>query len=332
MAGYLKICTLVVVLSVSWLGNARAGSTFLGNAASYNVWAFGSGVIQNGGDFQGAVATSGNFSSSSSSVATNASSSTGDSLVVGGTTSFSNGQVNNGNIRGVGTVSFSGAGLPNGTIYYGTQAGNSIPSYITSTYVANAGLSSTFFSSTQNDLTHKSAELAAQTANGTVSGSGTLTLSGTNSNTNYFTLTAQQLAGATTGDINAPANSTVIVNVSGTSVSEKDTLSISGTAASNVLFNFYQAKSLTLSNISFGANILAPDAILYGSNGNADGNTIVAGVSDNNSGFEFHNADYFTGTPLLASVPEPSSLVMMGLSSGFGLLIFGRRALARRVS
>lgn len=317
----------VVVLAGA---DARAGSAFLGNAASYNVWSFGN-VTQDGGDFQGAVAAAGAFSSNGISVAANVSSATGDSLVVGGTTSFTNGQVNNGNIRGVGTVSFTSSGLPGGEIYYGTSSGNNIPNYITSQYVSNAGLSSTFFSATMTDLTTKSTELAAQSQNGTVTGTGSLVLTGSSANTNYFNLTAAQLAAASSLSLSAPSGSTVIVNVSGTSVSETGGFSVSGTSAGDVLFNFYQATSLTLSSISFDASILAPTATLYGSNGNADGNTVVGGVSDVNSSFEFHNTNYFTGTPQFA-VPEPSSLVLMGVSSVVGVAVLGRRRGRRRAA
>ncbi len=312
------------------VGRAEAGSQFLGNAASYNVFAFGN-VTQNGGDSKGALAASGNVVMSGTSVAANLSSSTGDSLVVGGTLNFSNGQVNNGNVRGIGVVTYAtGVGLQGGQIYYGTQTGNNIASYITSSYASNAGIATNFFSSTQADLTAKSAELAAQTANGTVSGSNSLSLTGTSSKTNYFNLTAAQLAGATSLSISAPTGSTVIVNVSGTSVSEAGGFSLSGISASNVLFNFYQATSLSLSGISFEASILAPDAILSGKNGNADGNTIVAGINDNNSGFEFHTGTYFNGTPLIA-VPEPSSVVMMGMSAVVGIAVLGfRTRLGRR--
>ena len=46
---------------------------------------------------------------------------------------------------------------------------------------------------------------------------------------------------------------------------------------------------------------------------------MVAGISATNYSFEYHDTGLFTGDPLIASVPEPSTLVL----AGFGLIGMG---------
>ena len=147
-----------------------------------------------------------------------------------------------------------------------------------------------------------------------------MTLTGTNSNTDYFNVKGSDLSSANTLNISAPAGATVIVNVDGTSDSFTNAGMnlIGGQPRSKVLFNFYQATSLTLSGVQFeGAS--SNDAALTGSGGHTDDNVMVAGINATNSSFEYHDPGLFDGNPLIASVPEPSSLVL----AGFGLIGMG---------
>ena len=90
------------------------------------------------------------------------------------------------------------------------------------------------------------------------------TLTGTDTNTDYFTITSAQLAASTSLKINVATGATVIVNVNGTTDTLTGGMSITGTSISNVLFNFYNATSVSLSSIGFEGSILAPDATFIG--------------------------------------------------------------------
>ena len=131
---------------------------------------------------------------------------------------------------------------------------------------------------------------------------GTLSLTGTNASINYFSVSARTWPPATYANL-GPVGATVFINVNGvTDQFSNANIPISGTTADKVLFNFYQATSLTLSGIDFNASLLAPTATLFGSGGHTDGNVMVAGISVNN-GFEYHDTALFDGnSPVLPVV------------------------------
>ncbi len=125
---------------------------------------------------------------------------------------------------------------------------------------------------------------------------GTLTLSGTNASTNYFNVSGTTLASTSSMQISVPSGATVIINVNGvTDQFSGASISISGTTADKVLFNFYQATSLTISNLELKGSLLAPAATLYASGGQTDGNVMVAGISVTN-GFAYQNTALFDGS------------------------------------
>ena len=96
-------------------------------------------------------------------------------------------------------------------------------------------------------------------------------------------------------------------------------MSITGTSISNVLFNFYNATSVSLSSIGFEGSILAPDATFIGKSGSTDGNVIVNAINDSSS-FSFGDTAVFNGNPSIAAVPEPPTIVMTALGT-IGILI-----------
>jgi choice-of-anchor A domain-containing protein len=182
------------------------------------------------------------------------------------------------------------------------------------------------FTSLRSQLTGESSTLAALTANGQNLGTGHsaygnpsfYVLKGTDASLNVFTVSSSVLADANHPlDIVAPAGSTVIINVTGSSATFATGMYINGvqyagdsSAGSKVLFNFNSATSVTV-NGQVQASILAPYAFLSG-NAQMGGQFIAAEVGQTG---EVHNVE-FTGalpsTTTVAPTPEPTSLALLG--------------------
>ncbi len=88
-------------------------------------------------------------------------------------------------------------------------------------------------------------------------------MTGNNANLNVFNISGTNLANARNVTITAPAGSTVLINVAGTS----DTLHnagvlVNGTSRQKVLFNFASATSLSVSSSAVPGSVLAPRAAI----------------------------------------------------------------------
>ncbi len=163
--------------------------------------------------------------------------------------------------------------------------------------------------------------LSGLTANGSVGGNDphnpqNLLLSGTSSTLNVFDITAAQFGGNSSLDIIVPVGSTVLVNVSGSSLSLQRALLNNGNQISGdsdaddrFLFNFSQATSVQI-DAQFNSSVLAPFAVLSGGS-QMGGNFIAAQIG--NTG-EVHNPEFIGNLPPLTGTPEPGSWILF--SSG----------------
>jgi len=115
-----------------------------------------------------------------------------------------------------------------------------------------------------------------------------------------------------------PLGSTLVFNVSGSSISILNNANMSALSGYNVLFNFYEAQTMSIAG--FTGSILAPYAYVTGTYGAING-TVVA--KDWSGTTEFHNVP-FVDVRTSAPVPEPGTMIM--LSSG----LVGLAALKRR--
>jgi len=147
---------------------------------------------------------------------------------------------------------------------------------------------------------------------------------------NVITLANASLIGTgRTVDINVAAGSSVVINVPGASDSTTNySINVNGgstngdsttSEAHDVLFNYYQATSLT--TYSVVGSILAPNAAVTGNSGQIDGTLIAASFSGNST--ELHNFG-FEGPLPSASAPEPMSEMMTAIGL-VGLGLMGRR-------
>jgi choice-of-anchor A domain-containing protein len=186
----------------------------------------------------------------------------GRRLVVQGSLTYINGQVFRGSVIHQGAFLGSGVGVPNGTV---TQA--AVGSVVD-------------FAAASSYLTTASTYWGGLAPNSTVTNLGVLQLSGSDPGVNIFRITAAALASAAGIVVTAPSGSTVLVNVDGTSVQFQNMgVTINGTTRQNVLFNFYQANSLTIQGVSVEGSVLAPFAALDFNNGMVSGNVIAGSVS-----------------------------------------------------
>lgn len=332
---------VAILLSVC-AGLAQASS--LGVAGNYNVFTFGN--FSGSSDTEGRIAVGGTATLNGFGVGSNVSSdpSLPYSLVVGGSLSFQNSTVNGGGIAAGGAATLTNVAV-NGnvdavgglTTVNGQVNGNI--AYKGSYSPSNSGVSGTVnnstapisgivdFSGTQTALLASSAAWSSLATNGTIATPySQLVLTGSNASLDIFNITAALLAASTSGiTISAPSGATVLVNVNGTSASFPNTgFSVQGTPDQDVLFNFFNATSLTGSG-GFNASILAPQANFTFNSGQINGNVVAYSMSGSG---ETHWQPFVGSLPAVVATPEPGTILLM--SAGFGLLLFG--TIGRRIS
>ncbi|ODU01960.1 MAG: hypothetical protein ABS79_01020 [Planctomycetes bacterium SCN 63-9] len=272
--------------------SSQAGS--LGVAGYYNEFIFNDSTRSNVST-QGQVAIGGNATFNNFTIGTGITKSNiqgTNSLIVGG------------NLGGSQAV-LSGYG----NAEYGSKSINRI--YYNGGGSGSSGKETEFFSSAQSYLQDESKYLATIDATGTTKIQwGGITLSGTDGQLNVFDLSGSDLSKANQFTIDAPSTSTVVVNISGTSDSMANfgfTLK-GGIEASHILYNFYEATSLKITNVAVQGTVLAPFASVNFNNGQVNGNLIASSLSG--TGTTLNNL--FAGNlPTAVATPEPSSIAMV---------------------
>lgn len=178
------------------------------------------------------------------------------------------------------------------------------------------------FDAVQNYLYSMSSSLAALAPNGTTTISfNQVHLQTTNplSTLVVFNVTGAQMAAAAGAGlyIDAPAGATVVVNVSGAtdSMTSMGIFLSGGVDRQHVLYNYYQASSLTINSIGVLGTILAPGANVNFAGGNIDGTMIAKNLTGSGESHWYP----FQGTlPPITPIPEPSTIALAGLG-GLGL-------------
>lgn len=291
-----SVCAVALALSV---GAASAAN--LGVANDYNVFVLGD-ASQQWTDSEGSVAIGGNATYQGYGVASSSANSLGIGLAVAGNLDYQNGQVFNGNVYVGGSAHiYNGGNIQHGSLVNGNPID---------------------FAAAGNYLKSSSAAWSALANTGSVANNwGTITLTGTSNTLNVFNVAGADMNSCNTLNINAPVGSTVLVNVSGISdFFGNRGVNLTGVSANNVLYNYFEAKSLTISGVGVKGSLLAAEAAVDFSSANIDGTLIAASVR---GGGEAHNYA-FTGD--ITAVPEPSSILAALSVLGPVGLVFRKRS------
>ncbi len=296
----------------------HVGPAAAGALGEFNVLTFGDFTAPSS-DVEGRLYAGGNVSLSNYSVGATLSGGLvgGDTLVVGGDLTFVSGSVNNGNA----VVGGSAAGVDSSVRWGLINSG-----YTLTENVGAAGLP-VDFTAEQVRLQTTSAALALLSATGVSEAKWSqvfLTGSG-NATREVFNISAADLAGSTNLAISGvQAGAEIIVNVSGSSASWSGGLdSFFEQNRTNVIFNFFEAETLSLGSIGVQGSILAVNADISASWGVVWGQVVAESW---NGPMQANNVSYggtvpgFTPNPT-TEVPAPAAAGMMivGLFAFAGL-------------
>lgn len=271
--------------------NAFENVGLLGTPGDYNIFMLGD-INMSASNFstEGRIAAAGSITLQKDfNIGTKlTSSATGTGVVVAGKNlilSSSGGTVNYGN-----------------AVYGGTASAPSTVKTIKATPID--------FDAASTLLLKKTDRLATVPTNGTtkVETSGAIVLTGTNTATNVFNVSGTAVSKATSFKIDAPAGSTVLVNIDGTAVNMVSmtggiTLS-NGINYNQVIFNYSGATSLNLGSVSIPGTILAPRAaVTFG--GSIKGTLFGASLAGSGSSASLYP---FTGD-IQVAIPAPDERV-----------------------
>jgi choice-of-anchor A domain-containing protein len=322
-------CALVLVPSL-----ASAAFVDLGPAADFNVFVFNDNT-QSGSDAEGAVAVGGDALLGSFTIASSLSPTT-TNLVVGGNlsnsaTTFNGGLLADGNvnwhnptIQGAiavnGDATFTGDGTLVGPV---TVAGTyTAPGYFPHPPIVATTPLPFDFAAVANYLTDMADHLASLPMNGTTTIMfGGITLNGSDAAFNNCYITAADLAAGTGLTINAPAGSTVVLNVDGAAADfDNQQIFLNGVNEHYVLYNFHSATTLGISGIGVRGSLLAPRADVNFGSGNIDGTLIANNLTGPGESHLFP----FEGE-LPPIVPEPSTAALVAMLGALATLARRRR-------
>ncbi|MCE1187686.1 MAG: choice-of-anchor A family protein [Ignavibacteria bacterium] len=132
-----------------------------------------------------------------------------------------------------------------------------------------------------------------------------LTLTGTDTKLNIFSVKAADLNAATSVAITVPNGAAAIVNISGTDIQWSGGLTVNGTEINNVLYNFPNAVNLKISGIDVRGSILAPLAQLDYNSGVINGQVIVNGMSGQG---QINHKPFFGSIPVDNKIVNKASL------------------------
>lgn len=287
-----------IVLGLS----TQASAISLGIASDYNVFVLGD-VNQSNTDAEGKVAIGGDATLSNfyAGMTLPQDGNNGDVLIVGENLTFTNGQVRGNAVYGE-TENLTNVTLQNGgTLRQDTPID---------------------FDAARQELQALSQSLGILGATGTTEiTSSAITLTGSNQEQNIFHLSAADLSNTSSFNINVIPGSTVIVNISGANASLQNFgFNITGgiEQRQNIIYNFYQATTLSASGIGIEGSILAPLAAFNFNNAHINGNLIAesltGGGQSNNYLFQGNLPD-----PIRETVPEPATLAGLGLVAAVGI-------------
>lgn len=214
----------------------------LGPAAPYNVFVL-KDITQPSSDTEGRMAVGRNANLDNYSVGDKLPNSNGtdDVLVVGRKITFGSGRVFHGNVvygrfKNIG----SQVSVDEGTVRQDTV----VDFAAAETYLKNLSDQLRLYPITNN----------------TVFDIPNLSMVGSNPFINVFEVKGSDLTDANSVLIDVPNGAVVIINISGNNINWSGGLEVRGTDYTNVIYNFYKARKITISHIDVTGTILAPKA------------------------------------------------------------------------
>ena len=308
-----NIFLTISVIAALFFFHSISQATLLGTAGDYNVFVFGDMNVKTS-DSQGRIAAGGNINMNNYSIGLLAGPSE-YSMVSGGNINFTSGNVKNGGIFSGGNAILSNLGVAGKVVANGTIAFSSGSS---AGIVPNAGaVNPVDFTDAYNYLNFVSSTLAGMNANGitTVTPWNAITLTG-DGPLSIFSLDGAVLNNAKSITFNIGADDVAIINVSG-DIDKFGGFGIFNTAGKegNILYNFYDAGQLSVSNIAVKGSILAPHADIIFNSGRIDG-TLIADSATGTGQFNSYPFDHDVPVNV---VPEPGtiSLLLSGVAALF---------------
>lgn len=261
----------------------------LGPAKGYNAFVL-KDLNQPSSDTEGKLAVGRDAFLANYSVGDKLPSSSGtiDALIVGRNLTFTSGAVYGGNV-----VYGNSTNLP---IYP--------VSYVDGTLRHDSPID---FAAAAVYLQNLSAQLSTQPANGTTFMEwGAANMVGTDPFLNTFSLNGADLSSANNVVIDVPNGAVVLVNVNGQTVSWTGGFTVKGTAINNVLYNFYEATSISIKEINVTGSILAPLAHVNFTTGVQNGQMICKSFEGRG---QFNNALFMGNIPSTSSIPNTSEIM-----------------------
>ena len=260
----------------------------LGAATGFNVFTL-QDMNQPTADVQGKVAVGrdGFFSNFSVGDLLPASGGTVDVIVIGRHLTFASGNVTGGNVvyGSTGTISQQ-VGIIDGTARQGSPVD---------------------FAAAGAYLSALSTQLAGYTTNGSTNMSGvTLTLNGDDPFLNIFSVSSAQMTLTQEVYINVPNGSVALVNVSGDSIDWGGNLVVSGTPITNCMFNFHNARNITIQSIDVTGSILATQAHVNFISGVQNGQMICKTLS---GGAQYNLANFIGNIPLDTTMVNAAEVI-----------------------
>lgn len=268
----------LVIIEAFELGPCTPNPFLAANA--FDLFAFGD-VSQQDTDNTGRSAVAGlaSFLNYGVGLALDSSFDSSPNLVSGNDLTYTSGTVWHGDVTYANTGSLTAVTIPNGTDYMANPVD---------------------FPGTEMDLQDSSNYWASiPDYNGTVTIQpwGGVFLDGTSNEINVFNVPGSAVSSAVYFQINAPAGSSVLVNIDGT-VNSMQNFGFSlqgGVNRDHVVFHFFETETLTLSGIGIQGTVFAPDADVSFNNGSIDGIMIPDNLTGNG---EIHRVGFNGCLPL----------------------------------
>lgn len=271
-----------IYLILSSVGIAQSASNNLGEAGEYNVYIIYTGEFLSS-DTEGRIGVGNNALFNRYDIGFNYPNPPQDLdvLVVGGNLTFQGFS----NIR-------NGNAVYRDTLYSDLDS-VSIPE---GEFIHDESLN---FSSTSLAAANSSRQWKLIPANSTVDiQSSTINLNGFDPTLNVFEVDGFELSNATSINIDAPTGATVLLNISGDTLSFSGGMRVTTTSRSKVLLNYYEADTLHISGIEVLGSILAPFANVEFTSGVIYGNAIF---------YSYKGAGQFNHSPFTGTIEYESS-------------------------